>query len=121
MAEPHTEPVLFTSLVLKCRHIERVRGFYEALGIRFDQEQHGTGPVHYAGQLGEVVFELYPLENESPADSSRLGFAVENLEKVLFALNETGAVVVSQARQTPWGRQAVVRDPDGRAVELYQR
>jgi hypothetical protein len=30
-----------------------------------------------------------------------------------------GIQVVTEPRMTPWGYRAVVRDPDGRAVELY--
>jgi hypothetical protein len=37
------------------------------------------------------------------------------------ALQTIGAPVVSEPQATKWGFRAVVRDPDGRAVELYQR
>jgi len=52
--------------------------------------------------------------------SRRLGFSVPSLERVLEALQALGTAVVSQPKATAWGRRAVVQDPDGRAVELYQ-
>jgi len=93
--------------------------FYTALGIDFVEERHGEGPVHYAARVGATTLELYPLPGDAGTTdgSTRLGFAVPNLETVLRSLEEA---VVSPVMETPWGRRAVVRDPDGRAVELVQ-
>jgi len=101
--------------VLKTPDLERMRAFYEAIGIRFTEEQHGKGPVHYAGQLGDAVLELYPLLDSAVADTTtRLGFGVDNLNDVLRRLG-----LASEPQRTEWGPRAVVHDPDGRAVELY--
>src|SRR5262245_54794387 len=109
-------------LVLKSPQVDRVRAFYEALGITFTEERHGTGPRHYAGRVGDVVIEVYPLAGDVPADAStRLGFSVGDLAGVSQALQGLGAPVVKAPEQTAWGFQAVVKDPDGRAVELTQR
>ncbi len=110
-------------LVLKTRQLDRLRAFYRALGVELAEEKHGGGPVHYAGQVGEAVLEIYPLPDESnTADTTtRLGFAVEKLTEVIQALRDAGAVIQSEPRQTAWGLQAIVRDPDGRTVELYQK
>jgi catechol-2,3-dioxygenase len=112
---------LLKLLVLKTRQTERLRAFYQALGIEMAEERHGSGPLHYAGQVGNVVLEIYPLPDESSAAdaTTRLGFAVERLAEVVQALRDSGAVVASGPQQTAWGLRAVVRDPDGRAVELY--
>jgi lactoylglutathione lyase len=114
--------VSLTLLVLKTRQVDRVRSFYEALGISFTEERHGTGPRHHAGQVGDVVIEVYPLPDDSTADAStRLGFSVGNLAEVVQALQGLGTPVIKQPTQTAWGLQAVVKDPDGRSVELTQR
>lgn len=81
-------------LVLRCRDIEDTRQFYETLGIRFRQEQHGTGPVHYAAELGGLVLEPYPTKGEP--DNTRLGFKLGTGETC-----------------------RVLADPDGRKVEVY--
>jgi predicted enzyme related to lactoylglutathione lyase len=110
-------------LVLKTPQVGRLRAFYEALGISLTQERHGNGPVHYAGQVGDAVLELYPLTDEGGASdtTTRLGFTVRRLDEVMQAVRDAGAVIASEAKQTSWGLRAVVRDPDGRSVELCQR
>ncbi len=83
-------------------------------------ERHGQGPLHYAGQLDNVVLEVYPLPSGHPANATtRLGFSVPKLEDVFRSLQAVGAPIIEAPRDTAWGRRAVVRDPDGRAVELY--
>src|SRR5436305_3862908 len=105
-----TEGVSLKLLVLKTRQAERLRAFYESLGVSFTQEKHGDGPPHYAGQLGEVVLEVYPLAGDGTADSTtRLGFAVGDLSLVLESLRAAGTPVVSEPKATTWGLRAVVR------------
>jgi predicted enzyme related to lactoylglutathione lyase len=117
-----SDVVRLTLLVLKTCQVERLRSFYQAVGVAFTQERHGSGPLHYAGRVGDVILEVYPLpDSASAADSTtRLGFAVADLGRVLQALQATGTSVQDQPRATAWGSRAVVHDPDGRSVELYQ-
>jgi hypothetical protein len=109
-------------LVLRTKQLERLRAFYRSLGVSFAAERHGHGPLHYAGNLGGVVLELYPLPQDGTSEDgqTRLGFSVFNLAPTLQTLEGLGTVVISAARETEWGLRAVVQDPDGRAVELYQ-
>jgi predicted enzyme related to lactoylglutathione lyase len=115
--------VLLTLLVLKTRQVGQLRRFYQTLGIALAEEQHGKGPVHFAGRAGAVVIEVYPLTDDgSPVDSStRLGFTVENVAEVIQALEGIGTNIVTPPKETAWGLQAVVRDPDGRSVELMEQ
>lgn len=114
--------VSLTLLILKSCQVDRVRTFYEALGIAFTEERHGSGPRHYAGRVGDVVMEVYPLPEDGTADTStRLGFTVGNLAEMVQALQGLGTPVVKGPAQPAWGLQAVVKDPDGRSVELTQR
>jgi lactoylglutathione lyase len=113
--------VSLTLLVVKTRQIENLLIFYRALGIEFVEERHAKGPLHYAGKLGEIVFELYPVMGDDPVEATvRLGFGVPKLSEAIAALRSSGASVVSEPKVTDWGTRAVVRDPDGRIVELYQ-
>ena len=115
--------VSLTLLVLRTRQVKQLRLFYRTLGIELAEEQHGKGPVHFAGWAGDVVIEVYPLPDDgSLVDSAtRLGFAVENLAEVVQMLQGIGTKIVTESKETVWGLQTVVRDPDGRAVELTQR
>jgi lactoylglutathione lyase len=114
--------VSLTLLVLKTRQVEQLRAFYQTLGVALVEERHGKGPVHFAGRAGAVVIEVYPLPDDgSPVDSStRLGFTVENVADVVRALEGFGTKIVTPPKETAWGFQAVVKDPDGRSVELTQ-
>jgi catechol-2,3-dioxygenase len=115
--------VSLSLLVLKTHQIDVMRSFYETIGIELTEEQHGTGPVHLAGNIGDVVVEVYPLPDDvSEADqTTRLGFVVEDLGYVLESLWRQKLSPLKEAKQTEWGLRVVVKDPDGRSVELYHR
>jgi hypothetical protein len=51
-------------LFLKTRQLDRLRAFYQALGIKLAEEKHGSGPPHYAGQVGDAVLEILRLPDE---------------------------------------------------------
>ena len=110
-------------LVLKTRQVDKLRAFYQTLGVDLLEERHGKGPLHYAGQVGETVLEVYPLtEGNGDADATtRLGFAVGDVDAAIQSLRGVGATLVNAPQETGWGYRAVVRDPDGRAVELYRK
>src|SRR5438552_1576762 len=57
--------VSLTLLVLKTRQVEQLRLFYQTLGVELAKEQHGKGPVHFAGRAGDVVIEVYPLPDDA--------------------------------------------------------
>jgi lactoylglutathione lyase len=89
--------VSLSLLVLKTRQVENLRRFYGLIGVELTEKQHGRGPVHYAGRVGDVVFEVYPLDVEgaSPDTTTRLGFTVESLTHVMEALATAGQTVVA--------------------------
>jgi lactoylglutathione lyase len=113
-----------TLVVLRSPDIERAATFYRGLGLALTTERHGTGPIHYSCALGETILELYPATaagSERPTDGvTRLGFAVPSLADALHALEALGVVIPESAARGP-GAALVVRDPDGRAVELTER
>jgi lactoylglutathione lyase len=104
-------------LVLRTARLEDLKKFYSALGARFESERHGNGPEHYAATLSDgLVLELYPaLDGATPDAGLRLGLSVDDIVETLRSLGQTAT-----PRQTQWGLRALVRDPDGRAVELLQ-
>ncbi|MBZ9559861.1 MULTISPECIES: VOC family protein [unclassified Modicisalibacter] len=102
-------------LVLRCRELEASKQFYELLGFGFVKERHGDGPLHYSSQDAGFVFELYPLkENEEPGNS-RIGFSVKGMQQVL------SQVAVASQYEFNGSQVYVVRDPDGRKVELKEQ
>ena len=105
-------------LVIQAKDVETAKEFYSLLGLNFVAEQHGAGPHHYAAMLGPFVMEIYPRPNDGPITPLRLGFRVPVLEKTLELLRRRGAKIVSEPKESPWERRAVVEDPDGNRVEL---
>lgn len=107
-------------LVLRSHKLNQLKSFYEALGLIFAEERHESGPLHFSTQLGNgVVLELYPLKEGALSESSnRLGFILPDVDSTVAELKRLGHSIVKAAQQTEWGYVAVVKDPDGRAVEL---
>jgi lactoylglutathione lyase len=109
-------------VVLRCSDAARAAEFYGRLGISFTLERHGSGSEHYAADLGGSVFELYPATPDGPSTlGTRIGFSVPSLDDVIAAYADMPAAVVSPVKDSPWGRRAVVVDPDGHRMELVQR
>ena len=106
-------------LVIRSPDIERAVTFYEKIGMRFERHSHGKGPEHYACETDGFVFEIYPQQNETGATkNTRIGFKVKSVDNTLQSLRDLDVEVVSPARDSEWGRRAVVRDLDGHTVEL---
>ncbi len=97
--------------------------FYHLLGLTFTEEKHGNGPSHFSTHIHAALFEIYPLPaSASVVDTStRLGFKIDNLETTIQLLKEQGSAIITEPKQSQWGYFAVVKDPDGRTVELYQK
>ena len=106
-------------LVLRCRDLEVSRQFYECVGMRFSGHAHGSGPEHYASEESSGVFELYPAALEQTVDATGLGFATNEIEKRLGDFESRG-FNPQPIRDRPWGRTFIVRDPDGRRVEIKE-
>ncbi len=115
------------SLVLFAVDPVATAAFYRGLGLNLADEDHGEGPVHFAAEVGPVHFAVYAAQAHGRATEHRdggscfPGFYVESLERTADALAELGAPLLTGHEVMPWGCRMVVRDPDGRAVEVNQR
>jgi catechol 2,3-dioxygenase-like lactoylglutathione lyase family enzyme len=108
-------------IVIRCRELERARLFYERLGLEFVRHRHGAGPEHLACEKSALVFELYPRRSENDDTTAvRLGFRVREIEEIIGDLERGGIPLLSPLAESPWGRRAVVADPDGHTVELIE-
>ena len=108
-------------IVIRVRDLEVSRVFYSELGLQFERERHGDGPEHYAAELHELVFELYPARKSGAITNEvRLGFQVERLAEVLTRLQKMGGDIVTDIQEMEGGKHAVVSDPDGHRVVLTE-
>jgi predicted enzyme related to lactoylglutathione lyase len=111
--------IKLNSFTLRTRDLERAKSFYELIGLSFKPEKHGKGPAHYSCELCELLIELYPQQASNGAiATTRLGFEVPSVDGTIQRLRQAGCDVVTEPHDSPWGRRAVVRDPDGNTVEL---
>ena len=113
---------LINLVVIKTDKIQQQFEFYSALGLQFEYHKHGNGPSHYASSGGSPVIEIYPLPKgvPQPDNTTRLGFTVEHLGKLIQNLRDKGFIIVSEPSDTEWGYRAVVQDLDERKIELTE-
>jgi len=105
-------------VVLRCANIQAAKDFYSLLGLAFVEEQHGKGPRHFSAAIGSLVLEIYPCQADQPSAPLRIGFRVPSLNQTIAVLRSSHARIVREATDSPWGRHAVVEDPDGNRIEL---
>ncbi|WP_373651672.1 VOC family protein [Schlesneria sp. DSM 10557] len=107
-------------IVIRSMDVFRCAAFYRQFGIEFSEHRHGTGPLHFAAELAGVVFEIYLTRKVEDVDrTTRLGFVIPDIHTSIPTLHSNGVEFVEELEQTEWGQRVVVRDPDGRSVELY--
>lgn len=109
-------------LVIQTASMPALAAFYECLGIRLELHSHGGSPMHYSGNAGGTVIEIYPLAKgqEQPDKNLRIGFTIADFDAVIEKLRSEGTVFAAAPAHTAFGYCAVVLDPDGRKVELYR-
>ncbi len=108
-------------VVLRSSDVGRAAAFYTQLGLQFSKHRHGNGPEHFAAELPGGVFELYPLSSDGKSTlGTRIGFRIPSVDAALAAVSGYPNAVISPAKDSEWGRRAVVADPDGHRVELLE-
>jgi predicted enzyme related to lactoylglutathione lyase len=105
--------------------VEAAGRFYGAmLGVEFCEERHGDGPVHLNAAFGEpntpswFLFSLWQHERPGTAD---IGFLVDDLDDAYARALGAGARSVYEPRLIEgMPRNAMLEDPSGNCVGLYQ-
>ena len=108
--------------VIRSADIDLAHDFYCLFGLNFERHSHGKGPEHYATVDLDSVFEIYPATTKFPPSiSTRIGFEVDSCDEVVSLLEDEGFAIASDPTDSPWGRRAVVIDPDGHKVEVVSK
>ena len=110
-------------LVIRTSDIAMLSDFYTLLGLTFEYHKHGKSPYHYSATVGNTTLEIYPLaKGQTEADKElRLGFAIDDFDSTIQLLKEKGAEFLSEPMQTEYGFMIIIKDPDGRKIELYKK
>jgi predicted enzyme related to lactoylglutathione lyase len=110
-------------IVIRSEKPEELSLFYSRLGISFEYHKHGNGPYHYSANVDGLILELYPLmKSQKEIDRTlRLGFEVSGLDGIIQNLESEGIEVVSKPKVSEWGYRSVVKDIEGRRIELIEK
>ncbi|MCI5060052.1 MAG: hypothetical protein MRY79_03165 [Alphaproteobacteria bacterium] len=110
------------TILLCSENIKLIKEFYEAIGVTCHEEQHGSGPVHFSLEAQMEAVEIYPPRKQVSAPVI-LRFNVEDVSASIAGLSEKfeeSDFLVASLEELQTGMKAVVKDPDGRIVELFQ-
>lgn len=114
------------ALVLFAGDLERTLAFHRALRFPVEPDDHEEGPLHYACDVGGVHIAIFPADDPGRAapvhrsgGATFPGFAVPSLDNAAAVARRLGAPIVEEPSRYPWGRRMLLRDPDGRTVEVF--
>ncbi len=109
------------NIILCTDKIDLVADFYQAVGIVLEFEKHGNGPEHFSFK-SDLSCEIYPPRVPAEErivlriDTADIDQAMANLtQKFTYP-----GLVISDIKSLSTGRKSIVKDPDGRVVELFQ-
>ncbi|MBO0823424.1 MAG: VOC family protein [Actinobacteria bacterium] len=105
---------------------DRAKKFYtETLGLKLLRDDDDSVPgirwVQVGPPAGGAALTLVTWFDTMPAGSLRgLVVASDDLDRDYQRLRDLGAEFEEPPAQQPWGREAVLRDPDGNQLVLQQ-
>ena len=109
-------------VVLRSADTEKSITFYNRIGLKFKAHQHGAGEPHFASEVKQGVFEIYPSSKEYPITrGTRIGFTVKSIDAILKEFAGSPSSICMPPKDSKWGRRAVLLDPDGHKVELLEK
>lgn len=103
-------------IVIHVKEMERSIRFYrDVLGLSFDFAEEGMAYFSIGGEFQKVDLMLHLTNEPKPADHGiGLDFQVDDVEALVSAAKEMGAVIVQEPIEREWGvKEAVIADPDG--------
>ena len=114
------------ALVLFTGRLREVVAFYRGIGVPLEAEDHGDGATHYACEVGSTHFAVFEAAlgqalAHGSGGSMFFGLSVVSARDAVDAAKAQGGAVVESPTEYPWGTRALVLDPDGRTVELFER
>ena len=72
---------------------------------------------------GTTVWSLFPQDSDyfgSDDAQFMINYRVEDLDAMMAALKQAGVEILREVQDTPYGRFAAIKDPEGNGIELWQ-
>ena len=117
----------FSHIYLPCRDVQESIDFYtRQLGFELFRRWEMNGRQSAYCKLNGVLLELTLRDNVPAATDNRveprIGLIVDDMDAEMSRLRAAGVVVEREpwAAATFWGRQAMIRDPNGWVVSLRE-
>lgn len=126
---PTTPAIALMEVILQTDDVESLVSFYrDVFGIDFQADDHnGAAPTHYDAcggtwdPAGFFLFTIFPAA-AGHTSRSRFGFGVPDLDAAFERALRQGAEPVAEPADLGYApRGAVVTDPAGNTVNLYER
>ena len=119
-SKPKTSLSDFSMLMVLCRDLTASRDFYRnVMGLRVLNDQV---PHWVDFELGDGKrLGLHPegAGRKVTPGTLQLGFAVANVDKFITDARAMGARILQDPFDAPFGRIAILSDPDGYAVQVF--
>lgn len=106
-------------LVIYCEDVDQNKSFYESFGLRFVEEKHGAGPVHYSSEIDNLVLELYP-KGKNVVSQIRLGIKVASLEQLKDSLLQKFPDITMIETKISNKVHLIITDLDGRKIDTTE-
>ena len=99
-----------------------------AKNLDFELEAYGPATnFHWRraddpSRSGTTVWSIFPENTDYFGSDAQfmINYRVADLDATMSALRQAGVEIVREAEDTPYGRFAAVRDPEGNGIELWQ-
>lgn len=111
-------------VILRANNKDETRAFYEKLGMKFSEHQHGNGPLHYVCEFRGAVLEIYQGRKQSEQkkehdwrEAGETTLYVELPPELSTDQLTAEAKIIQVIREHAL---IVLEDPDGRAVMVAQ-
>jgi predicted enzyme related to lactoylglutathione lyase len=106
----------------RAKNPETLSAWYEEMfGISRAPRDYNTAP--WIQQAGATVFAPFPSDTEyfgNPGQAWMINFRVANLDRMITQLRAKGIEVTLDPEIYPNGRFALLSDPEGNPIELWE-
>ena len=115
--------IQLSSITISTTQLQNMLTFYRALGLLFQENKVDKGSNIHRAVVSGIEFSLYGASSieKDARPRSQLSFNVRDLEGVFQAVKKIpGVHCILDPSVMADGKKAIVLDPDGHSVELFE-